>query len=138
MAGNRWMRVYSLVEYGLLALIKTTSSTIQHYTNVTVASSTGINGQSRRHWSQQQDSQEDGTLLHRRYLDTADTWLKVLFRTAKLSSPGSTWTSNHSFLQHSFLALGKVQSLYLVTLHNRPQEQHSIHRQRRELRIMDG
>jgi hypothetical protein len=138
MAGKKWMRVYSLVEYGLLALIRGTSSTIQHFTNATVASSTGTNDQSRRHWTQQQDSREDGTLLHRRSLDTADTWLKDLLRTARLSFPGSIPTNNHSFLQRSLPALGRVHSLYPVTLHNRPREQHSILHHHPELRIIVG
>jgi len=136
MAGNRWMRVYSPVESGLLALIRATSSTIQPYTDATVASSTGTNGQSRLHWTQQQDSpQVDGTLLLRHSLDTADTWLKDLVRTARLSSPGSTQTNNHSSPQRSLLALGKVQSAYPVTPHNQPQEQHGI--RHRRMRTMD-
>jgi hypothetical protein len=138
MAGNRWMRVYSLVEYGSLALNRAILNMTQLYTDATVANLIGTNGQSQLHWTQQLDSlQVDGTPLHPRSQDTADTWLKDLVLRAILSSPGSTLTSNHCSPHRSSLALGKVHTPYLVTLCNRPWAQHSI-RQRRELRIMDG
>ena len=141
MANNRQTRVYSLVAFESLVLIRATSNTTLPYTSATVANSTGINDLSRRHWTQRQVSpQEDGIPLRLHSLDTADTFVKELVWAARLSSHGSTRTSNHCSLRRLFLALRKVHTHYPVTPHHnqhtRPQEQDSIHH-RLESRIMD-
>jgi len=122
MAGNKQTRVYSLVASGLPALIRATSNMILPYTSATVASLTGINGLSRRHWTQQQISPEvDGTPLRRHSLDTTDTLIEDLVWTARLNSCDSTKTNNHYSLRRLFLVLGKVHSPYPVTLHHNRQ-----------------
>src|SRR5712691_10790157 len=119
MASNRQTRVYSLVEFGLLELIRATSNTTLPYTNATVGNWTGINDLSRRYWTQRQDSpQADGIRLHRHFLDMDDTFIKDLVWAARLSSRCSTPTNNHYCLRRLFLALRKVHTPYPVTLHH--------------------
>src|SRR5712675_728823 len=111
------MRAYSLVVSGLQASIKTPSSTILSYTDATVASSTGTNGQSLRHWTQQECSpQAAEILLHRRSLDITDILPKDL-PAAILSSLVLTQISNHCFLQRSSLVLDKAHTTCPVTPH---------------------
>jgi hypothetical protein len=133
--------VYFLAASGLLLLIRTTSSTILSYTDATVASSTGINGQLRQRWTQQEDSpQADETHLRRHSLVTPGILVEVLARTARLSSRGLSQTDNLYSPRLYFLALGKAHKLCPAILHHNHrmwfQEYHSI-RRHREPHTMD-